>query len=188
MPIRTATPPESNVTELRAGVARASRHLSLWRHPTLPAGEGVPHTAHNVRLDHTREGTGMRRATAVGWRYYLGHSEHAAPSAAAEVHGGPGEEMFAGINTGPFVRESITAIERAHSDQALPATYEPRLLRVPALYVVALWLHAVEHGDDVVIPLPSSSTALQQRPYSVAELDAALQALAEQRRDDSALA
>jgi hypothetical protein len=188
MPIRASHPPDSNVKELQQGMERMHRRLLLWRHPRLDAPDGVPHTTHNVRLDDAAAGAGLSRAGVVGWRYLLGTAERPAPTAAAEVHGAPGEETFAGVNAGPFVAESVAAIDRAHQDGGLAGDYEPRLLRVPALYVVALWLHELGGGEDAVIPLPSSHPGLESRPYRGAEFSEALRRVAAESPGESALA
>jgi len=52
---------------------------------------------------------------------------------------------------------------------------EARLIRVPALYVMALWLKDLDGDDDVVVPMAPAPPFLEaNRPYTEREFLKAL--------------
>ncbi len=59
--------------------------------------------------------------------------------------------------------------------QIAKADYELRLLKVPAVYLVALWLHG--GNEDILIPLGQPPAGLKKnRPYTEAGIIRALRA------------
>jgi hypothetical protein len=55
-------------------------------------------------------------------------------------------------NQGPFVESLVRGVEFAESQEPIRGgSYELRLLEVPSLYFLAIWLHSKE---DLFIPLP----------------------------------
>src|SRR5439155_13299048 len=74
-----------------------------------------------------------------------------------------GENLkFSHLNQGPFVEETIKGVKYAESlNEVLNNNFELRLLKIPALYIVALWLHAEQ---DILFPLPPTHHVL--KPYS----------------------
>jgi hypothetical protein len=59
-------------------------------------------------------------------------------------------------------------------------TYEQRLLHVPALYVMALWLHEPTGAADLLVPLaPSPRDLPAGRPLSAGEVVTKLTELAQ---------
>jgi hypothetical protein len=90
--------------------------------------------------------------------------------AAAECHGfpqAPDSSVTTELNRGPFVQATASVIaEMEGHPQFRDADYELRLLRVPALYLVALWLHGEDGGYSV--PLPPAPTPFEaRRPYDI---------------------
>jgi hypothetical protein len=61
---------------------------------------------------------------------------------------------FAGIRVGPTASAITDAVQRAEgllAERAAGAEYEARMLRVPALFFTAFWLHGPE--EDLVVPV-----------------------------------
>jgi hypothetical protein len=85
-----------------------------------------------------------------------------------------GGEQFSHFNSGPFVASTATALEAAEGlVEIRDGSYEMRLLHVPALYTMALWLHG--DGNDVLVPLaPSPDGVEPNRAYPADELLAIL--------------
>ena len=79
-------------------------------------------------------------------------------------------------NEGPFVESTADAIDQAERDPELAdGDYEVRVLRIPALYVMALWLKDERGGADVLIPLDPTPAPLEAgRKYAPAELSSTL--------------
>jgi hypothetical protein len=108
--------------------------------------QSVPHEVFTLGLDDLRAGRSMAAARSTGWRYLLREGDQVVAS--AETAG----TAFSHFNRGPFVAGTATA------------------LHVPALYTMALWLHA-DGDDDVLVPLDPAPPGIEaNRPYPAAEL------------------
>ncbi|GAA2349898.1 hypothetical protein OKJ48_07685 [Streptomyces kunmingensis] len=127
-------------------------------------------------LDHVTETTGRPTpATLTGWRFLVRCGDRAV--AAADTRLTPDGWTFSHFFEGPYVTSTERALRQAES---LPKTYQPRLLSVPELYMLTLWLHgdhtadaASGHpaADDILVPLaPAPPGIAANRPHRVAEL------------------
>lgn len=84
---------------------------------------------------------------------------------------------FSRFFEGPYVTATERAIRQA---DALGTAYQPRLLSVPELYMLTLWLHGDTDADastgspapaDILVPLaPAPPGIAAHRPHRVAEL------------------
>jgi hypothetical protein len=163
MTIRSGNIPAAAIEELRKGVGELSGF-----DPGIPGLQpGVPHETFHLGLDSV--GAGMSGVEPVGWRFLLGTTGPEATHA-AEVLTRNQVYAFAGLNRGPFVQQMVDVMRTAN----VPDDYEARMLRIPALYVVAVWL-ANDKGNDLFIPLKPTNPVLQPgRVYQQAEFEAAL--------------
>jgi hypothetical protein len=128
----------------------------------------LPHDVYVLGLDRLAAGAALADATVVGRRFLVLDGD--TPVASAETAGDGGEFQ---ATEGPFVASTASAIARAEQDPELAkADYELRLLRIPALYFVAIWLkREAGAGDDVVIPLePAPPGFVAGRSYAPGEL------------------
>ena len=118
----------------------------------------------------------LANASESTTRYFLVDND-SEPFAAAEVSG----QDFAHVNEGPFVGGTARAMIAAEElGQTAPHDYELRLLRIPSLYTVAVWLSAA--ADDILIPAePAPAPLVADRPYNEADFTNALMPLAEVR-------
>lgn len=83
------------------------------------------------------------------------------------------------LHEGPFAAATLDAIEGVAAEVARTVDYEVRLLRIPALYLAAVWLHG---DDEVLIPLsPTPPGVAANEPYDEARLVAALLPLIPER-------
>ncbi|OEV10838.1 hypothetical protein [Streptomyces nanshensis] len=106
--------------------------------------------------------TSVSRTRLTGWRFLLRAAGAPAGSpavGAAETLLTPDGWAFAYFCGGPYVASAQRALKQAES---LPGVHQPRLLSVPRLYMLTLWLHADTAADvaegaprpsDVLIPL-----------------------------------
>ncbi|MEV1021819.1 hypothetical protein [Streptomyces sp. NPDC050264] len=148
------------------------------RTPSLRAAQGpaspeLPLPVHV--LDRITETTGPSRARLAGWRFLIRIGDRAV--AAADTMLTPDGWTFSHFFEGPYVSSTERALRQAES---LPKPYQPRLLSVPELYMLTLWLHgdhtadaASGHpaADDILIPLaPAPPGIAAHRPHRVAEL------------------
>lgn len=180
MPLTRGIPP----ADADAAVAAALQRFAGVPDSRLHALEGLrpaelaataPHQVFNLGLDDLASAAGALGSTrATGWRYLLRQDGRVVASAET-VTGPGGGAQFSHFNSGPFVASTASAIEVAEGlDQTRDAAYELRLLHVPALYTMALWLHGAG-DDDVLIPLaPAADGVEADRAYPAGELLAIL--------------
>jgi len=170
---------KSGVAQLRAaGGGVLGRKLERAAKVFLSAPHRVYHlgskdAAHGRRIEYARPG---------GWRFMLVDGDDAL--AAVEVRERDGTYVFSGLNAGPFVASTVEAVRRL--ERLGEAPHEMRLLRVPALYLEALWLH----GDsDRFMPLAPTIQGIEAfRMYPEPEFSRLLSDLAATRSEGPALA
>ena len=184
----------------RQGAARLAAHLTeLLRQKKSPSEMPVkmrleelshsePHPVFYVPLDALAAGKLLDAATQTSWRYLLVQDD--AAIAEAELSSGrrgakgagakPLE--FLGLTQGPFTAATIEALAAAEQlPQVAAADYELRLLKVPAVYLVALWLHGAK--DDILVPMGDPPRGLKKnRPYTEAAVIKALRGIVEQTK------
>ncbi|MFE2041140.1 hypothetical protein ACFXAZ_09435 [Streptomyces sp. NPDC059477] len=147
------------------------------RTPALRTAEGsvtaeLPLPVH-VLDPVTAEGVCTTRL--AGWRFLI-HSGGRAV-AAAETRLTADGWTFSHFFEGPYIASTELALRQA---EALPGPYQPRLLSVPSLYMLTLWLHGDPAADaaeghpaaaDLLVPLaPAPPGIAAHRPHRVAEL------------------
>lgn len=121
----------------------------------------------------TAEGAAATRL--AGWRFHIRCGDRAV--AAAETMLTPDGWAFSHFFEGPYVASTERALRQAES---VTQPYQPRLLSVPELYMLTLWLHGDSTADaasghpaaaDLLVPLaPAPPGIAAHRPHRVAEL------------------
>ncbi|GAA3814582.1 hypothetical protein ACFS5L_35980 [Streptomyces phyllanthi] len=121
----------------------------------------------------TPEGASATRL--AGWRFLISCDGRAV--AAAETRLTPDGWAFSHFFEGPYVAATELALRQAESVQQ---PYQARLLSVPELYMLTLWLHgdctadgATGHpaATDLLVPLtPAPPGIAANHPYQVADL------------------
>lgn len=112
------------------------------------------HPVYNVGLTDLVDGRPLARLSRTSWRFLV-HDGTATTTAAETVGGGTdGDARFASVNDGPFVEGTADAFAAVEKDAAYAGgDWEIRLLRVPALFVLAVWTHERTTGEDRVRPV-----------------------------------
>lgn len=128
----------------------------------------LPHAVYELGRDAIAAGLGLEAARRTHVRYLLMSGQDA--RAAVEVPAGPADasgpaESLADhvhANAGAFAASTAAAIRALEDDPALRGRdLELRLLRVSALHLVALWLHAGgAPADDLLVPLDPAPSGL----------------------------
>lgn len=184
----------------RRGADRLGEHVTqLLREKMVPPGVpreirpdelsySEPHALYFVSLDGLAEGKLLGVATQTSWRYLLARGE--TPIAEVELSakprrgkGGSAEEFeFLGLTQGPFIAATIEALGVAEQlPQVAKADYELRMLKVPSVYLAALWLHGKD--DDILVPMADPPGGLRKnRPYSEEQVIKALREIAVQTK------
>jgi hypothetical protein len=173
MPLKPVEPPEA---VRRAAAAQV--HQLATPHGIFPALRDVvreelalvaPHQMYTLDADAVLSG-GLGGAEPAGWRFLVTDRDRVVAS--AELAGEAGEAPL--LNGGPYVASTAEAIDELERlPQIADGDYELRILKVPALYVVAAWLAGER---PTLVPLAPAPSFLEAgRPYSEAEFMAALQ-------------
>lgn len=115
------------------------------------------------------------RTRLTGWRFLIRSGDRHV--AAADTRLTPDGWTFSHFFEGPYVAATERALRQAES---LGTNYQPRLLSVPELYMLTLWLHGavgadasagLPAGEDLLVPLaPAPPGIAAYRPHPVSEL------------------
>jgi hypothetical protein len=165
---------------------RILRERGRLRAGTSSTGDGVfatrPHRVYAVGRDALLGDQLLEAAQPTAWRYLLVNGE-AALSAAELLQSDDGSLTFAETNSGPFVQSTADVLAAAERlDDVEREDFELRLLRVPSVYLVALWLYS--DTSSLVLPLSPAPGGLEVgHPYSPDEVLAALKPLAQTQAD-----
>jgi hypothetical protein len=143
-------------------------------------GVAAPHAVYEMTLEDVVLGRTLDQAKLVSWRYLV--TRTGAVEGAAEVLPDM-QTRFAGLNTGRWVETTVATLSRLETlDLVQQTDVAVRLLRIPSLSVVALWLKAPAQIPDVLAPLaPAPKGLVAGQDYTPAALLAALQPYAVER-------
>ncbi|PWI45673.1 hypothetical protein [Streptomyces sp. ICBB 8177] len=176
MPLHLPSAPAPAVRSVAAALGSPTA-VHAARFPSLSAAAGplVPEQPLALHvLDPVATGAGLPTARLAGWRFLIRCGDVVV--AAAETTITPDGWAFSHFCEGPFLASTVHALRQA---DALPAPYQPRLLSVPGLYMLCLWLHGdLDDGEqaqpsaaDVLIPLaPAPPGIAPHRPHRMADL------------------
>lgn len=176
MAILVPSPPEGSLTALREALGSLAargqldaRVLKRARPEQLTAT--APHQVFTLGLTDLVNAPHLGAARPSGWRYLV-EADNRVVAAAETNQQGAQKHAFAHLNYGPFVGGTVDALAAAEP-LAAKSDYELRVLHVPALYVMALWLKPVNAGDGegILIPLAPTPTGIESaRAYPASEL------------------
>lgn len=137
-----------------------------------------PHRVYSVARDAIVGGELLSAAQPIAWRYVLVNSDSAL-AAAELIEDAGGGLSFSDINYGPFVQATADVLIAAEKlDDVQRGEFELRLLRIPSVYLVAVWLHG--DGTDLLLPLAPAPVGLEAgRVYGPQEVLEAIKSRAE---------
>lgn len=154
MPLRLSEPPSQVVDAVRETLLGWARRHE-FRTPALRGAKAdnlgltLPHPVYALTLQDLADGRGPGAAEHVAWRFLLQDGERVV--AAVEVPAGGGGPT---VNEGPYVRATESALAMLEQLPEVDGTeYELRLLKVVALYLVAVWLHEGDGSADLMVPI-----------------------------------
>jgi len=177
------TPPTESMQALQHAVATYPEIRNRTGAINAAQTEGMlPHRVFTVGLAELVSGDFVTQARFVGWRYLIRQDGGAGVSAEVDV-APTGEHRFAQLNEGPFVGQTADLISQMQaSDRVQNGTYELNVLRIPGIYVMALWLRDMNGGEDIVIPMsPTVETLEPWRQYDASEISPILAQAATER-------
>lgn len=189
MALKIASPPKQCLRLISDALDKfQSTPMEMYRESSLKAippkelDASLPHQVFLMGLIDVIEAS-LDKAQPIGWRYIVLRGEQ--PVAAAEIEGTEARRrlQFSNFNEGPFVLESVKGIALAEKlPEMEKEDFVLRLLRIPALYVMALWIH----GDnrEILIPLePTHDLLVPNRKYTPTQFFRQLASAAEQRAE-----
>lgn len=147
------------------------------RTPALRTAQGpvIPELPLPVHVLDRITAQGPSATRLAGWRFLIRCGDRAV--AAADTMLTPDGWAFSHFFEGPYVASTERALQQAES---LQQPYQARLLSVPGLYMLTLWLHGDCSGDgteghpaatDLLVPLaPAPPGIPAHRPFPVPEL------------------
>ncbi|TVT38607.1 hypothetical protein FNT36_20730 [Hymenobacter setariae] len=152
-----------------------------------------PQDVYSMGIDEIIEGKSLDGAHHLGVRVLLSNSLNEAYSAAEVSYKGK-QPSLRTIDSSPFLEYIISGIIRFVNDGRVRVAFaradlEPRLLRIPALYITALWFHGSSYDNgvtssdiDLIIPVgPTYEPFIENRQYSEDEFLALMQQAARKR-------
>lgn len=191
MPLTIPAPPPASLAAVDAAIpgiatspgvaahapavaAGAALFMNRMAATAAPAGTAaVSSRVYTLGLDAIAAGRGLAAARLVHWTHLLpsGGGRIVAADVTADT------ATFDGMTEGPHPDGLRRLIETLPADPAVVAgNYELAVLRVPALFVSAVWLQGRGGSADILVPADPADPALTPgRHYSAADF---LQALA----------
>jgi hypothetical protein len=188
MPIRFPDPPQQIAEAIEQRRPPTSRGPLRRMRERGGASEGAPVPAQpvfTVGLDDLLEGDGgggaERSVTAPPtWRYSRFDVGGRAEVLELAERTGGGEVAAGDDRFGPLIREALAVADQ--DPRVREHDYEARLFRVPALNLLALWLHA-DSSLDLFVPVGRPAPGLDRnRIYQDEEFMSAVRSAAEQTR------
>ncbi len=188
MPLQPAVPSPMHEAQVRQHLRTLARGSDDQQNALAGSSPDAldleaPHPVYVLGLDQVLAGAELAKAVPVGWRYLLRQGDGEVVAAAQTMTDAGGQAAFASFNSGPYVASTSaaldTATEYADGGAGGGEAWEPRVLHVPALHAMGLWLHTEAETTDVVLPLPPVPPGIDaDRRYTVPDYLEALQGLA----------
>ena len=201
MPLRAAQPPAAAEVIAATNVARLASSSQpelggLESAATSDVSLAMPHPIYTLGLTDLldrRSIDDLGESDITGWRYLVQDHERTVAGVELAVDPETSDVRFAQLQSAPIAESTEATIRGAQErDDVRQQSFEVRLLRVPALYVMALWLNDrdARQNRDLIIPLdPAPSWLEANRAYGAAEFMELLFRKAQERQaNDPALA
>ncbi|HEY4239330.1 MAG TPA: hypothetical protein VGM88_05915 [Kofleriaceae bacterium] len=175
MALTILTPPAESLAALQPHLAQRKTRL----HAAVANGTpSLPMPVYTLGLDAIVAGKGLAGAQHVGWRYIVDQN---GTVTAAETRTDGTKHAFASLNQGSFAAETPARVAAAQLlPEVVAGTFELRLLRIPGLNIVALWL--ASPGADKLVPLaPAPAPLVAGTPIAATDALAQLLPIATKR-------
>jgi len=159
--------------------ATSNLEMAVRRAPTTLK----PHPLYTVNVDGVLDKRLLARCKRTAWQYILvqGGDPIGLAEVASNRDGRPGRLAYAARYSDEYAKVMLAAMEAARVElENSPKDYALRILRAPAIYLQAVWMHAKD--DDVFFPIAPVPAAIEpNKRITEAELTERLLPLARQR-------
>lgn len=177
-----AAPPEADSAAHNILSQLSSDNMTSILGTTATAADlQFPHEVYSLGLSDAATGNGLAAARCVGWRYLTGVNQSGGLEVEVRRAEDGSVDPAAQLAVSPFNAAMQTAVSAAGNDARVQAVdYTCRLLRVPALYVVAAWLKNQQtDGDDLLVSMVTAAGFTESQIYAAADFNSMLAQAAE---------
>lgn len=189
MPLNVPEPPIEAFNIVRTKIQEFANR-GQFRTPSLSQTQPrllnltAPHPVYTLTLEDIVQQRPLEVVRPVGWRYLIQQENTAIASAEVLMNTNGSVQAFSQFNEGPYVGATVNTIVVAEGlSQVAAGSYELRALRIPALYVMALWLKDTTSDQNLILPMPPVPSALEaDRTYTEVEFMTALEGIAQQQQ------
>lgn len=145
----------------------------------------MPHAVYVGTLEAFAGDNALEKTQLKAWRQLL--TTDSQTFAAVEVQADSQQKAttFSHINEGPYVEGTVSTLRQVRNlTQIQSGQYQFSLLRIPALYIVALWFKSKTGKDDILVPLaPTPSYFKAGQDYTITEFENIIRPFARKRLD-----
>jgi hypothetical protein len=172
MTLRTTEPPprvlELVKAALQAHIGSASRVAAMRQADLTQLAASAPHQVFTLDFNDLLGTDLFSKARLVGWRYLVTGANRTAMAAEVACDDKGENLRFSHLHEGPLVGGLAQALVAAeHTSEVVQGSYELRVLRIPSIYVMALWLKANTPDKDLFVPAaPTSRLLIPGQMYS----------------------
>jgi len=163
MPIREPSVNPKSVEELQKGLRGAFGERLPTASGTGDVGDeraALPqepmraHPVYTADLADAAAGRALDSVRLVSWRYFVSEQEGAGRAAEVYWDETSDSHVFGGVTEGAFVDATLEALHTLERREEVERSgFEWRILRIPGLYVFAVWLRNESGGEDLIVPL-----------------------------------
>jgi hypothetical protein len=167
MPIIFSTPPVASVRELETNIFELARLGEQGPRSFRAAAPDdieptAPHKVFDISLNDLLQGHGLDNPRLVAWRYLVTRQNDVIAAAEVDCDEPQVKHAFGLLNEGPYVTATSKALRIGEEQKVLEGvSLEFTVIRIPALYVMAVWLRDEKGMDDVIIPMPPTHSLLE---------------------------
>jgi hypothetical protein len=145
-------------------------------------GVSLPHVTFVLGLDSLESPDPIAQAEAASVRFLVDDGDAVASAAEIPMDHLGAKRQLPTVTTGGAAAEMASAVQAAEAIDGSDSPFEVRLLRVPAMHLDALWLHA-DDDEDLFWPLAGPRRHRPDGPMRHAEFVERLREMANAWRD-----
>lgn len=159
MPISFGTPPDGGMAQLKDGMGRVDNSQIGSSIPRSSDGSDSrsihqPIKVVEFTLDQVIQGGSEEIEQPVSWLYLISDGDSVYESAEVLIDEEGGSGGFSHVNRGESATSIVTALNVLEDfGVSEEGDFELRILRIPSIYMNALWLRSPT-GDDQIYPFP----------------------------------
>jgi hypothetical protein len=148
----------------------------------------MPHPVYFASMPRILAGKGLQYARLVAWRYFVELAGDESLGVAEVNLKSRGDHQFSSFAAAPQVAAHHQFLASLAKEAASRGTYSFRLLRIPSIRVLAVWLRSAKRGGDLVFPMvPQGHLLTNDRFYKRSEFEVAIKIEVERLRESNSV-